>query len=301
MRRRCLINNYQDHVENKKIKGQKITLTTEGEKIVIDHIDLAPGENGILPVNLEIEGICFKYALAQPLTVLKTDLGVYAFFFTPEGMKSEYHFNGDVEIKSELGDLRTSENTTVFCTPDEMTMFEVRSGAHSLHVITLTREQSLDFQVIDWMGKRAVVLSGGTLLVSDTTAKLEHDSCTADLAVFPQKILPIPRTISSCGKNGPFTLYRLEKEKYTITPVVEQIGAGRYITKIPRWDRQKIKNVILLVHCEGDIGHAFIDGDMIADNFWNGATWEIGLREFAKRLEETPLTFYITPLKKNPW
>ena len=60
-----------------------------------------------------------------------------------------------------------------------------------------------------------------------------------------------------------------------------------------------LRDAILQLDYRGDIGHAFIDGKMIHDNFCNGAPWEIGLREFAGELSDKSLTIYITPLKKG--
>lgn len=62
---------------------------------------------------------------------------------------------------------------------------------------------------------------------------------------------------------------------------------------------QEAKDVLLGIDYRGDIGHAFIDGHMISDNFCNGDTWEIGLRTFADQLEDNPITIYITPLKEG--
>ena len=41
------------------------------------------------------------------------------------------------------------------------------------------------------------------------------------------------------------------------------------------------------------------DGRLIADNFANGTTWEIGLRRFAPRILETELVLVLTPLRAN--
>lgn len=38
---------------------------------------------------------------------------------------------------------------------------------------------------------------------------------------------------------------------------------------------------------------------MISDNFANGATWEIGLKDFEKELADNCITVYITPLKEG--
>ena len=60
-----------------------------------------------------------------------------------------------------------------------------------------------------------------------------------------------------------------------------------------------LKDVLLQIRYKGDIGYAFIDGEMVHDNFWNGGRWEIGLRTFAERRKKDPLTISITPLKEG--
>jgi len=59
------------------------------------------------------------------------------------------------------------------------------------------------------------------------------------------------------------------------------------------------KEVLLQLDYVGDIGHAFIDGVMISDNFYNGATWDIGLAHHKEALKNHPLCIYITPLKEG--
>ena len=59
------------------------------------------------------------------------------------------------------------------------------------------------------------------------------------------------------------------------------------------------KDVILQIEYTGDIGNAFINGQMINDNFANGAVWEIGLKDFAQELKKDCVTIYIVPLKEG--
>jgi hypothetical protein len=121
--------------------------------------------------------------------------------------------------------------------------------------------------------------------------------------VFPGDVLPIRQNAQmpdrAAGDGDIFSHYHLKKEPVAIIPEMEQIGPSRYRVTIPPWDMRQIKDVILQIDYTGDIGRAFIDGDMIADNFWNGAVWEIGLREFVERLVNNPLILYITPIKEG--
>jgi hypothetical protein len=292
------INNYQDHVQNKDKSGETITIQLPESDIAIGNIALAAGENCVLPFNMEINGILLRHALAQPLSLLETDGEIYAFFFAPEGMKPSYYFDKYPEIKTEFGNISVDGNS-VFCSPSEATVFTAGIGGKTVHIVTLTRKQSLEFQQIEWNGKHVAVLTEAALIASRETIKIEHTANTVEFAVFPDCVLPVPKNAVPLGKSGIFTCYRLEKQSTEIIPELEKIGPSRYIVNIPSWDTKNIKDILLQVHYTGDIGHAFIDGDMISDNFWNGAVWEIGLREFAEALKYNPLVLYITPLKEQ--
>jgi hypothetical protein len=294
------INNYQDHVQNQAKAGETIVIQLPKNEIVIENIDLAAGENCVLPINLNIGGIHLRYALAQPLCMFAVNSELYAFFFTPKGMRPSYYFDADVNLRKVSGPV-TVEQYSVLCSPDEMTVFSVETNRSKVHFATLTRGQSLNFQYVDYNGRPAALLTDATVIASQGSIRLEHDTNQVGFSVFPGDVLPIPQNAETLdGGNGDlFSRYRLEKDLVEIIPKLEQIGPSRYLVTIPPLDMGIMKDVILQIDYTGDIGQAFIDGDMIADNFWNGAVWEIGLREFAERLASNPLTLYIVPIKEG--
>jgi hypothetical protein len=288
------INNYQDHIVNKDRYGDSVTIKLPDQTITVGPFDLAAGENCVLPFNLEIEGIRIKYALAQPLTVLQAQGERYAFFFAPAGMKPAYCFADAVEIRQEFGTIH-KDSAAVYCSPDETAVFSVNDQGKTLHIVSLTRAQSFDFQRLAWKGKETVFITPATVLSLGDTIQFEHDHNELEIAAFPAVESP---GFSQKDTKNIFSLYTLRKKRVEILPAITDLGKGRYTVAIPHWDTNAVKDVILRIDYEGDIGQAFIDGDMISDNFWNGQTWEIGLREFTERLAKHPLTLYITPLKE---
>jgi hypothetical protein len=294
------INNYQDHVQNKAKAGETIVVQLPEDEIVIENIDLAAGENCVLPINLNIGEIRLRHALAQPLCMFEANSELYAFFFTPEGMRPSYYFDAGVNLRKVSGPA-TVEQYSVFCSPDEMTVFSAETNSGRVHIATLTRGQSLNFQYVNYNGRPAALLTDATVIASHGSIKLEHNTNQVEFSVFPGDILPIPKNAETPdrGNGDMFSRYRLKKDPVGIIPELEQIGPSRYLVTIPPLDMRKMKDVMLRIHYTGDIGQAFIDGDMIADNFWNGAVWEIGLREFAERLADNPLTLYIVPIKEG--
>lgn len=64
---------------------------------------------------------------------------------------------------------------------------------------------------------------------------------------------------------------------------------------------EDLKQFMLSVEYEGDIGYAFIDGKMFRDNFCNGAPWEIDLMPHKEELLKNSMYVYVSPKKKDAY
>ena len=60
-----------------------------------------------------------------------------------------------------------------------------------------------------------------------------------------------------------------------------------------------VKELLIQIEYVGDIGYAFIDGELIHDNFCNNNTWEIGLHQHKQDLLAKGMYIYISPLKEG--
>ncbi|GAK52574.1 glycoside hydrolase family 35 [Candidatus Moduliflexus flocculans] len=58
----------------------------------------------------------------------------------------------------------------------------------------------------------------------------------------------------------------------------------------------QLNDLFLQIEFEGDVAQLFLDNTPVADWFYDGRTWEIGLRRFADRLRVQPFRLNITPL-----
>ena len=99
--------------------------------------------------------------------------------------------------------------------------------------------------------------------------------------------------------NTIFDLWKADTNARQIPVRITQTARTKYELSFPERFMDGLKDALLCVDYTGDIGSAFINGDMINDNFCNHSTWEIGLRTFARRLEKHPLTISITPLREG--
>ena len=60
-----------------------------------------------------------------------------------------------------------------------------------------------------------------------------------------------------------------------------------------------LKDVRLRIRYRGDIGMLFLGNQMISDNFCNGDTWEIGLREYREELKREKMVLTIAPIREG--
>lgn len=315
------INNYQDHAEMADKRNQSIELDMRDRRIVIDRINLAAGENCVLPINIRLGAFALKYSLTQPIVVfdqIDSDtqkIEKYAFFFTPEGMSAEYCFDLDSSVtisgnaawKSEACDILEAGINDIFRITD--------NSGNSLNIVTLDRANSLRFYCLDTNNGPAAILTDATILyskpkiTSEYTAVATDEMCTEDLRFqhnrdelnlqfFPRNHFAdrLGKPIATNGIWGKYDIKIQNSQNMSIK--INKTGKSRYVIELGSFPTS-LANVILKLKYIGDIGQAFINGKMISDNFANGAVWEIGLKEFMEQIKNDPLTIYIAPVREG--
>lgn len=298
------LNNFQDHGEMPPIANESITLQLPGEDLTIHEISLAGGENVILPINLPVEGALLKTATAQPITKINTDDTLCWFFFAPSGMKPVYVFDAGT-VKEIHGCTVTTEGSKLICRPasNVTSSFTVVTGGGEFRIVTLTRADSLRFSKVNINGKDYAFLNDGTLLWDGEVLKLETRDATVSVMAYPGDILSNFKS-TECMSLAPvscdiFSGYQIFRNVERLELTARQVGPSRYVLDIPKEKLSGHKMVELYVDYAGDIGHLFINGELIADNYYNGTTWASRLDDQAAALKEAPLTVYISPIRKN--
>lgn len=188
-------------------------------------------------------------------------LGDTWFFLAPDGMRPVYCIDGKV-TEAAPGEAFT---------------------AGALTVMTLSRRDSLGFWVYGdtaWLCDRPLLWDGKQL-------KAEMESGSADVL----------RWSDAEKRFVPCAHFDTGRQP---TPVAfRAVGTGRYAAELRPDMLRGHKQVLLRVLYEGDIGSAFVGGQMISDNFCNGDFWDIRLDDCADALEKEPLVLYLTPKKEN--
>lgn len=274
------INNFQDHAPMSEKKNRKVAVQTESGEIVFD-ISIAVDENAILPFHFDMGGIDLIAATAQSVTRIATsDIGTFV-FMRPDGMESIFRFEDGVRV---LGGNGTADGNVYSAVLNDGTdIFTVKKGGIESRVLLISRELADQMYVVD-EGKLA--FTRAALMQDETGIRIETTEADNTLLWY------------WAGEMGLSEEHFLSDEKklpLTCTKVAEH----RYTVSLPEGCFSGVKDIRLQIHYSGDIGHAFINGKMISDNFCNGDVWEIGLSEYRDELKKYSLTIYITPLREG--
>lgn len=149
-----------------------------------------------------------------------------------------------------------------------------------LTLVTLSRAEANLFYLL---GNRAYLCDKPLVLDGDTL-RAETDNGLVTLRTWA---------------DGAWQNRTLGEKRENVQAAFRKVGIGRYVVDVPTDALRGHKQVLLRVNYVGDIGHAFINGQMISDNFANGAAWDIRLDCYADELASDPLVIYITPRKAH--
>ncbi len=278
------VNNFQDHWTMPARSHDRVQVRAAGETYDFD-ISLAPEENAILPFGLTLDGILLRQATAQP--VLRTEAGgrITYVFMQSEGMIASFDF-GEAEVSGTAG-LPEGE---------DVSRFTVRQGGTEIDVLLVSRE----------LANRLFLLRDGSLVFTDAALledergglRLETVHAENTLLCWPPERLGKSGALRRLPDHGPLGAWRAETEAVSLSVTVENCARHKYLLSLPAL-QDCLKDVRLRLDYQGDIGMLFLGNTMISDNFCNGDTWEIGLREHweALRTEQPVLT--IAPIREG--
>jgi len=308
--------NYQDHVEMLDQKDLRIHLRIEHEIISIPHkkgLVIQKNASAILPFNLAMEGVLLKYATAQPLARLEGDGSVDYFFFTPPGMEAEYALDRSTYASLVVKHCTlVEENGITYLTAEpgfDCLVTITKADGSQVRLLTLTRAQAEMCSSQMLWGRQRLIISDAWAVVDGEELQLfSSGQKQVELYIYPAPALG-DKLASSAGRfkgktEGIYTHYTLKVPKKEIKLSVEHPAEDRAAAAAVHLPKGTFIDghgaaLRLKIDYAGDTGEAYIDGKLIADNFYNGTPWEIGLNRFAAQLENNELLILIQPLEKT--
>ena len=309
------VNTYQHNLEMEPQNNLKFTVEVEGEVIVFPEVSLKSGQWRILPFNQHLGGVKLKYATMQPLTSLIYQGNGYYFYYGEPGQEIEYRFDRQTVKQVVSGCVKAEDMSQVTIyqefgdgnsIPDPI-ILENAQGAR-IHIVTLTKQQASRFNLYELNGGSYAVISEMDLFVDDQQLQgVSAGKTKAAILAFPQ--LPDNQKVHHYAINekvGIFSQYRLTwtavQPKVTIEPVgVSAEGHMRYRISAEHDFMNGCGDVFLNIDFEGDAAEITRDGELMADYYYTGLTWRIGLKRFAHLLSSGEWLLDISPLYEGTY
>jgi beta-galactosidase len=304
------LNNYQDHLSLPARENLSFRIALDYGEIHIPEssgISIASGEGAILPIAVSLGPLHLRYATAQLITQLELEETLHVFFFAPRGMIAEFCFDADsaghctaptasIERKGKWVVIRGRDASAfdIVCAPSR--------GNVVLHI--LTREDSLRFSMHRLWGQPRVVISDADVAeINGDLVAWSRGNPNVTANVFP----PLQASRKSSIRSTAFIPPRVSGLPddaamfHSILPawaggvIAERASEDSFRITATANALDSVEDVILRVNYCGDIGQAFINGLLVADNFSNGDTWEIGLKYFREQLRDHAILIKVVP------
>lgn len=273
------LTNFQDHAQRHdlqtsiSVKTAEETLRFPGSGTMTVKEDVS----AILPFNLRMDGALLKTATAQPLCILANGDTKHYFFFAPEGMATEYVFDKlTVKGKHVLRPMPGKNSTVTINTTNGKTIL----------LTTLTKQEALQAYKVIHSDSERLILTTADLMQDGKTIRLQDTTPTITATVFP----------AAKGKN-PYSEMTFSNTPISIEPQITTSGKRRLMVNIAENAFEGLSDLYLMVDYTGDTMQAFVDGEMVSDNFYDGEPWQISLKRFREKLTAGKgIYFYMTAL-----
>lgn len=274
-------------------------------------VTAASGSRFFWPFNLDLgHGLSVDWATVQPICTIDNDGVRTVFFAETAGVPPQLALAGDP----------TLHTVKAGRTP----ALQLRAGdGATVQIVVLAEADSLALWKGEWQGRERAFLTRAGLVIDGDEVRLTSGEI-ADLQV---GIFPAPPTLVDGVRDGVFTRFEPPRPhpvastasfvelqpagppreihpSRTSHPVAEQpeeadfAQAAVWRITLPR-DLDLSTDPILRVRYVGDVARVTLDGRLLTDDFYNGTTWEIGLRRHAPEVVKGDLRIAILPLRKD--
>jgi len=282
------------------------------------------------PFNLDIAGIKFARASAQPICSLVDGDIAYAVFAQTPGVEADFMWETTAMIDNTgrivrepeiLRDLNVGLDSGGVNKDDTGKLFKI---------ILLDQPTSLNLYKANWAGRDRLFITKAGLTIDGNKLNLASDN-PADLAV---SIFPAPAALGGDTSNitesndGIFRKYAFKVPPSAPLKVdleqTQQAGPPRTISlatapgsshnaqepsdadfaqaavwKIHLPPGASDRDLLLRIHYTGDVARLYIGDKFIDDNFYNGTTFDLGVNRFAPDIYSKDLLLKILPLRQD--
>jgi hypothetical protein len=263
-------------------------------------ITIPSGSYGILPINLDCDGVTLQYATVQPLCrVIAEDGPPVYFFIALDGIVPDLVFSGiGIHITAVNGAESSKDEVRAPALNSNVSTRIVKSKGRAVGFVVLTREQSRHLWRAKFAGRDRLILSNATVLTDGTNLRLQSDNVN-DLAMSMYPPVPSVKSDGSSlvgRKDWIFTRYSLDTIRQpdavkigltqernsgpnatSLTGTNEATWKDAAIYKLDIPAAAANRHLLLNIHYIGDAARLYVGDKLYDDNFFNGDPFPIAL------------------------
>ncbi|MFC8097812.1 beta-galactosidase [Streptomyces sp. NPDC057363] len=322
------VNNHQPHESLPRHDEVRFQVRlADGRAVTLPDrpVSIPSGAHFVWPIGLDLgRGITLGWASAQPVTRLRVDGVPTAVLAATAGVPVTLALPAGARVEGPA-EVRTDPDATLVSVPEPGTdaLLTVHGPDGPVRVLVLAERQALAVDKVHVRGADRLLLSDD-LVLTDGDGLRVHTTASATSVAF----LPAPDALTGAGLDAPvadgaFTRWPLTLPGGAAEPTVTCVRAeatvppartggshGRasaprdedfetaavYRVTVPAEAFAGDGEVLLRVAYTGDVARAYIDGRLVADHFWYGPDWEIGLRRFAGQAAGHGVEIRVLPL-----
>ena len=277
------LHNFQDHVELQDLADVRIEVQRPAGSVGFPQegtLDVPRGTSAILPFGLSLtDGLELASATVQPLTILHRGDETHHVFVSLPGLPPELIFSGDEAFDSTSMERQRVGNNTRLRGPAGK-VFTARQG--SQHVLVIPYELALTMQRF---GEQLVFAPAALAEIDGGLEVISSGESEFKLHVYPSRGVEARFT---GGEVRPVGSEHAAMSAWTVRfapaePSVDfqRVSDRKVIVKF-RGALDGLHDVLVRIRYISDRSMAFIDGELVADHFFYGQPWELGLRRWAR-------------------
>jgi hypothetical protein len=294
--------NFQDHHTTQDISNIQLSIHTASGNIQLPQqpFTLKSEENAIFPLQMKMGSTTLNYATAQPLTKFKNQQTTYYIFFAVDGIIPEFSFPSSTRIAINEGlKINNFSNQQIIAVLNNSLPAVISLPDQQIKMLIIDRKMAENCWIINSKPDTFLVFTKALLINDDKHMELSQISDTIfHFSVFPEVNINFRSNTGKLEKikqANYLTSYQLQVPTARISVISEKIADNKLLLKIPATLLPSVSDYFLTVDYTGDVAMAFVDGRLVADDFYYGKKWQIGLKKFIDQ-SATEMTLYFRPL-----
>jgi beta-galactosidase len=267
-------------------------------------VTIPSGAHFAWPIGYRVGEVELTWASAMPVARSTWDGGPAAVFVATAGITPQFAFPSGTEVDGAHVD---EQGVVTVAHPgvDALITATTPDGS-TARLLVLDEASGLRLQRLDVAGVDTLVLCDEPIVVDGGSTWLETTSKQVEVSS-----LPAPGTTRVLTGAAPLpaptlTVVRAEAKAppartggprhRASAPLDEDFEhAAIFHVDLPTEALRGDDEVLLALDYTGDVARAHIGGRLVADHFWHGPAWEIGLRRFADEVLEHGVEIRVLP------